>query len=409
MKPGVLMIAYACNPEGSGEHWLGWGWAEQAARNFEVHLISTPNSQQPIEDHAQRHGITPHFVGLPAGFRRLTSGLGGAGSWLRKIVWQFRVARLAGELHEKYNFQIVHQTTFHTFRVPFQAARLGIPSVWGPIAGGEFVPPGFARDLGAAWFGEIARKLVNQLWLWFPAVRHSLRRASVILVSNHTTLDFLPAACRGKCVVVPPNALRREDENFPEPAVSASPAPGPLRLLYVGNCVATRALPLVFEALRNASLDDFRLTVVGDGPALPRWQRLAHQLGLSTNVEFTGKVPRERLPGLYAQADALVFPALRDSGGSALLEAMARGVPVICLDWAGPGEMVQAGSGVKIPVRARAETVAALAATFARLKASPDLRLSLARGGRERALALFRWEAKAALLESCYQRLISQT
>ena len=43
--------------------------------------------------------------------------------------------------------------------------------------------------------------------------------------------------------------------------------------------------------------------------------------------------------------------------GSALLEAMARSVPVICLDWAGPGEMVDANSGVKIPVLNPGETV----------------------------------------------------
>src|SRR5439155_358140 len=83
-----------------------------------------------------------------------------------------------------------------------------------------------------------------------------------------------------------------------------------------------------------------------------------------------------------------------DSGGSALLEAMARGVPVICLDWAGPGEMVDENSGVKIPVRRRAETVAALAAAIARLRDQPEWRALLARAGRERALAQFRWETK---------------
>ena len=65
MKPAVLMIAYACNPEGGGEHWLGWGWAVQAARNYSVHLITTPNARSQVEQHAPRHGITPHFVAAP--------------------------------------------------------------------------------------------------------------------------------------------------------------------------------------------------------------------------------------------------------------------------------------------------------------------------------------------------------
>ena len=388
------MLAYACNPEGSGEHWLGWGWAEQAAKDYSVHLLTTPNAQAQIEKHAPRHGITPHFVAQPAGSR-----------WGRKIKWQQESLRKAQELHAREKFALVHQTTFHSFRVPFRAAELGIPSVWGPIAGGESVPPGFYADLGAARFGEAGRRLINRLWLKMPAVQRSLERANVIFVSNRTTLEFLPAPIHRKCLIVAPNALRPEDERQPEPAVRS--ANKQFELLYVGNCVATRALPLVFAALRNCGLQNVRLTVVGTGPALEGWKARSRAWQLDGIIEFTGQVTRERLPEFYGRADALVFPALRDSGGSALLEAMARGVPVICLDWAGPGEMLDASSGVKIPVRDRAETVAGIAAAVARLQALPTLRQELGRAARARALACFGWEAKGRQLRETYQKLLS--
>jgi glycosyltransferase involved in cell wall biosynthesis len=409
MKPRVLMIAYACNPEGNGEHWLGWGWAEQAAKDFTVHLITTPNARAPIERHAPRHGITPHFVPQPAG-----------GRWGRKLRWQARVRRYAAGLHAREPLALVHQTTFHSFRVPFRAAELGLPAVWGPIAGGESVPPGFGRDLGAARFSELGRRLLNRLWLRVPSVRRSFALANALFVSNHTTLAFLPAAARAKAIVVPPNALRPEDETFLAPgasdeAVTAIPVAGgnppstSFQLLYVGNCVATRALPLVFDALRRLERPNVRLTIVGAGPALPRWKALVQHGGLAGRVEFTGQVPRERLPEFYQRADALVFPALRDSGGSALLEAMARGVPVICLDWAGPGEMVDANSGIKVPVQDRAETVAGLAAAVTRLHDQPGLRAELARSARARAGTHFRWEAKRRLLQDTYQRLLNRS
>ena len=420
MKPRVLMIAYACNPEGGGEHWLGWGWAEEAAKNYSVHLLTTTNHRAQIEKHASPHGITPHFVSLPDGWRNVSERLGGAGRWLRKFVWQSRAAKLAEKLHAREKFQLVHQTTFHTFRVPFLATALDIPSVWGPIAGGESVPPGFYGDLGTARFGEFARRLGNKFWLRFPPVRRSLTRASAIFVSNRTTLDFLPASVQSKCVIVPPNALRPEDESLPSSSSSSfsssfsKATEGTIEdedeifhLLYVGNCVATRALPLVFEALRNSRLQNVRLTIVGSGPALKRWRRLDKKFGLAECVEFTGQVTRDQLPALYGRAGALVFPALRDSGGSALLEAMARSIPVICLDWGGPGEMVGANCGVKIPVRYHAETGASLAAAIARLQALPGLRLALGRAARERALVHFRWEAKARVLNQTYQRLLA--
>ncbi len=394
MKPAVLMIAYACNPEGGGEHWLGWGWAEQAAKNYSVHLITTPNARGPVEKQALRHGITPHFVTPPQ-----------AGRWGRKIGWQSRVMKLAAELHAREKFQIVHQTTFHTFRVPFLAAGLGIPSVWGPVAGGEFVPRGFGRDLGLARFGEFSRHLVNQLWLRHPQIRSSLTNVSALFVSNRTTLNFLPAFVHRKCVIVPPNALRPEDEQCPEP--QSRPVTDAFRLLYVGNCVATRALPLVFDALRQSEMSGVKLSVVGTGTALARWKRMAADLVRLGTVEFSGQVTRERLPEFYNQAHALIFPALRDSGGSALLEAMARSVPVICLDWGGPGEMVDEQSGCKIAVGNRVATVAGLAAAITQLRASPERRLALARAARTRALKLFRWDTRAELLKHTYQRLIN--
>jgi len=404
MKPRVLMIAYACNPRGSGEHWLGWGWAEQASRSYEVELVTTPKARAAVEESSRAAGIAPHFIDVPEWLRSLADR--GWASWSRKLAWQKRVARLARALNREKKLSLVHQTTFHTFRVPFLAAGLGIPSVWGPIAGGEHVPPGFGCYLGPARWTEKGRTLVNRFWLQTPAIQRSLRQASVLYISNRTTLDFLPPRFRAKCRIVSPNALRPEDQQWVCPPAEAAAGGAAFRMLYVGNCVPTRAIPLVLEALLQARLGDYELTVVGDGPALAHWKRRAAELGLAANVRFAGKVPRAQLDAFYARADVLVFPALRDSGGSALLEAMARGVPVICLDWAGPGEMVDETSGIKVPVSTPEAAVGAFAAALARLQREPALRTRLARAARARAEARFGWDAKRQLLEETYLKLI---
>jgi hypothetical protein len=41
-----------------------------------------------------------------------------------------------------------------------------------------------------------------------------------------------------------------------------------LELIYVGNCVSRRGLPIVFEALGELRSDEVRLPVVGNGEAL---------------------------------------------------------------------------------------------------------------------------------------------
>lgn len=108
------MIAYACNPEGGGEHWLGWGWAEQAARTCNVHLITTPNARAPLEQHAQHLGITPHFVAQPSGSR-----------WGRKSPGRNASRATRRNCISAKSSLLLHQTTFHSFRVPFAAAETG--------------------------------------------------------------------------------------------------------------------------------------------------------------------------------------------------------------------------------------------------------------------------------------------
>jgi glycosyltransferase involved in cell wall biosynthesis len=406
MKRAVLMIAYACDPKGIGEYWLGWGWAEQAARAYRVELITTLHCPESVLERAKACGIKVHFVGMPNWIRKLTGWLGGGGALLQRFVWQSRAGRLAERLHKESKFDLVHQTTFHTFRVPFACSRLKIPSVWGPIAGGESIPPGFNRFVGGGRLAELGRRIVNRLWLHFPPVATSLRRASAIFVSNHTTLNFLPESIRKKCTVVPPNALRPEDENLPPAAPKTRLLNARFHMLYIGYCVPIRALPLVFEALVRSGLKNYRLTVLGEGPALSYWKEKAAQMGLSGQVEFMGKVPHQKLSAYYASADALVFPGLRDSGGSSLLESMSRNLPVICLDWAGPGEMVDEHSGIKIAVDDPDRTVKALGDAFLRLQQNPGLGDTLAVAARERAKTLFCWEEKFRVLTATYERLL---
>jgi len=403
--PKVLMIAYACNPEGTGEHWLGWGWAEQAAKSYQVHLLTTTNARAVIERHAPQHGIQPHFVALPDSWRKVTERLGRFGAWLRKLVWAYRAACVADELHAREKFALVHQTTFHTFRIPFLATRLNIPSVWGPVAGGEHVPRGFSQFYGPVALPEWLHRFFNRLCLALPAVQRSLARADVLFVSNHTTLSFLGPKVAAKCVVVPPNAVRVEDEQKPVPVRDRTDAT--FRLLYVGNCLATRAMPLAFAALARARLRNCEFVIIGSGAGLELWQRKAREFGVTDQVKFLGQLPHAQLAGYYEAADLLVFPALRDSGGSALLEAMSKGVPVICLDWGGPAEMVDADSGVKIPVTTPEETIQAFADALTQLQADVSRRVRLSLCAAERTRRHFTWAAKRELLEQTYQRLLT--
>ena len=397
MSNRILMVAYACGPESTGEHWLGWGWAREAARLGHVHLITTPKYQDSVSAHAKELDMTCDFIAPE-----------GPEGWGRKLSWQKRVYQQAQRLHALHPFQLTHQTTFHTFRVPFLCASLGIPSVWGPIAGGESVPPNFYSVLGKARWGELLRAWTNRFCLQLRTVRQSLNQATKIYVSNRTTLQFLPNRVHPKCEVVPPNALEGPLPPWPGPS-SKRQSQQPFRLLYVGNCVATRALPLVFSALKMSPPGTVHLKIVGGGPALPEWKKAVTRMGLSHVVEILGPQPKDSLGHFYEEADLFVFPALRDSGGSALLEAMARGLPVLCFPWGGPGEMVDAETGIMIPLNHPPATIREIADAIKKLRHDPEIGTAMAQRARERIQHRFSWSFKASLLENTYSLLMSRS
>ena len=87
-----------------------------------------------------------------------------------------------------------------------------------------------------------------------------------------------------------------------------------------------RAFRLVLDQLPEA-----RLRIVGEGDALDDHRRLAAELGLAANVDFTGALDRSALVDVYNQASVVVLPSLTEaeSFGMTLIEAMACAKPVI--------------------------------------------------------------------------------
>jgi glycosyltransferase involved in cell wall biosynthesis len=111
-----------------------------------------------------------------------------------------------------------------------------------------------------------------------------------------------------------------------------------LRLLYVGRLLEWKGIDIALRAVRQLKRWqlDVRFTIVGDGPARSRLAKLAQKLELSEIVEWAGCIPQRAVGDHYRAADLFLFPSLRDSGGMAVLEALAHGLPVVCTELGGP-------------------------------------------------------------------------
>jgi glycosyltransferase involved in cell wall biosynthesis len=162
-------------------------------------------------------------------------------------------------------------------------------------------------------------------------------------------------------------------------------------LLCVGSLEPRKNLLRLLEAWKIAMprIPDKLELVVAGAPGNSRVFGTVAIASVPARVHFTGYVPEEYLPGLYAGAVAMVYPSLYEGFGLPPLEAMACGTPVVTSNGTSLPEVVGGSAVLVDPYDA-----ASIADGIVKIASSQSLRDSLAEQSRTRA-ARFTWEHAA--------------
>jgi glycogen(starch) synthase len=161
----------------------------------------------------------------------------------------------------------------------------------------------------------------------------------------------------------------------------APPRPWSWRMLYVGRIDERKGIATAVRALAHLPQEaTLEIVGAGDDGAQRRLRELADD-----RVRFAGSVQRERLPGVYADADVVVFPVRwREPWGVVPLEAMGVGRPVVATGRGGSGEYLRDGDNALL---FDADDPQALAAQIERLADDEQLRERLRTNGLDTARA----------------------
>jgi len=151
-----------------------------------------------------------------------------------------------------------------------------------------------------------------------------------------------------------------------------------------------------FDSLEKAKSGE--LVMVGAAGWMGRRElnRLLSQQG----VRWLGYLPQEELEAVYAAAGIFVYPSLYEGFGLPVLEAMARGVPVVTSD---TSSLLEVGEGVALLVDP--EDPMELGKAMRRLIDDDDLRAELAERGKERA-ADYPWDRTTELTLEAYREVL---
>ena len=323
---------------------------------------------------------------------------GRRGVHLYYLLWQWGVFGVAKKAHAVHRFEHIHHVTFVSARQPSFLGSLGPPFVFGPVSGGEHAPFRLRFGFGLrSWVEELLRDFLNALARFDPFLRRTYHQSHRIYVTSSESRCFVPKRDLPRTAVA--LAIGIDDSAFEEAPRSPPPKEDGLRLLYVGRFLDWKGMHLGFPALAALASANpkARLTLIGEGPDKAHWQRMAERLGLTGKVAWHGWTAREKLDAVYADHDLFFFSSLRDSGGLVVLEAMAKGLPVVCLDRGGPGVIVNETCGRAVPTegRDRNAVIEGLGKALLDLDRDPALRSRLSLGAKERVRA-FAWKEKVA-------------
>lgn len=345
----ILLSAYACEPDKGSEPGIGWNWAIELARlGHEVWVLTRANNKASIEavssDCEEFGKLNFLYYDLPTWARWWKKG--GRGIRFYYLLWQVGAYRIAKHMHREMRFDLVHHITFGLVRQPSFMGGLGIPFIFGPVAGGERAPWKLRFGYGIrGWLLDGLRDMANSFVKFDPFMWYTFRKATKIYATSEQTRNLIPSIFRNKtCIQL---AIGWDGNNKSEGHKEKDHI---VRVLYVGRFLYWKGLHLGLAAFAKLleSIPNARFTLVGKGSEEKKWKKLVDKLDITDNVDWVSWVDQNNLTELYQQHNVFLFPSLHDSGGMVVLEAMSFGLPVICLDLGGPGVMVNETCGYKI-------------------------------------------------------------
>lgn len=179
--------------------------------------------------------------------------------------------------------------------------------------------------------------------------------------------------------------------------------PSAIHVATVAALTPEKGHETILEAARflKTRFPNVRYLFVGEGPLRTTLESQAHAFQISDQIHFLGF--RTDSEALVKHCEIFCLPSLSEGLSSAILAAMAAGLPVIATDTGGIPELVEDGfTGILVPPKSSVP----LSQALARLFEDERLRRRLGEAGRKRVEMEFTLSKKLDRTENLYRRLL---
>jgi len=319
-------------------------------------------------------------------------------------LWQIKAYFVARTLHKTEGFGLFHHVTYaNDWMSSPIGAFLPVPYIRGPGGGAHRTPKGFQEEYsfsGRMW--EKARTVGQWIFRHEPSYLIGHNRARAILVCNREAMEAIPKKWSHKASFFSVNGISSDDLEL---AKNLEKTDSQFRVLSAGTLIRVKGFALAIKAFDEFSTryPQSSLTIIGSGPEAAKLHVLAKSMKSGSRIKLSPQVARNDLLSQMASHDVFLFPSLRDGGGAVVIEAMAAGKPVVCLDTGGPGMHITDDCGIKIAPHSVDYSKHELALALERLYLDADLRRKLGEAARKKAMDQYHWDRLGEQLMGVYQ------
>lgn len=398
----VLLCCYACDPGYGSEPGMGWNFAYNIAQFHDVHVLVETKFKKNLLQYATENpehvrNITFHFIQKKRN-RTLRKIWPPSYYWFYRE-WHKKAYHYAVELDKKENFDLVHQITIASFRVPGLLWKLNKPFIWGPVGGLNQTDRKLLSGMGAyVTVFYTMRNLINLYQKkWGAAARIVAKKAHTIFACDPSSKQEIDSYWGINSIVLREVSLPSID-NFKKSHHSPDT---PLDVCWAAVHEPRKALPLLLKA-RALCKRKIRLHIFGDGPCSKKWKEMSYKLGIDSDCIFYGKLPREQVLQKMSVCHIFCITSISEGGTTTTVaEAMGMGLPLLALDHCAYGSAIDESCGIKIKITDAKQIVSDLASNLDLLAKDELLRNKLSEGAKKRS-SIFSWILKMETINKAY-------
>jgi len=234
------------------------------------------------------------------------------------------------------------------------------------------------------------------------------RRINLVIAPSQGLANVLLRFGVDAPIEVIPNGVNLEP--FKNPAEPYNRAEFGIRedeviLIYIGRLGPEKNLPFLLRSFHGTAhaLNNVHLIIVGEGPEHDNLEDRVKQSASADRIHFTGFVPYDVIPNYLSMADAFVTASVTEVHPLTVIEALARGLPVLGIESPGVGDLISHEYNGFLSTH----DLAVYTALMMRMVSDAELRSAMGRNAYESA-QMYDINRSISLTLGQYNRLINQ-